>query len=478
MPSHQHTKLTKIVATIGPASDSPEMIERMIIAGVNIFRFNFKHGEVEWHRDRVRRVRDAAQKLDATVGVMMDLQGPSFRIILDKPEVQIHMGQRFVFGSDEFTTTHPHIIPYLRKGEALLMDDGKIHFVVCEDAAPDATHVTIESGSDAFLLTRKSLNIPGVDFPVDLLTPRDLEGIQIAIDERMEIVAFSFARTADDIRDIKARLKEMGCTAQVCAKLETAQCLDNLEDIVVETDSVMVARGDLGVETPLEKVPLHQKRMIETCLRYGRTVITATQMMASMEQYSIPTRAEVSDVANAVLDRTDAIMLSGESASGKYPVETVAIMAKIAEVTEAQGGQYMRDVTKLKFEDSASRVAHAAHKLYMDYLTSTKPITAIVVFTETGRSAKLVSHFRPRVPIYAITQDPITRGALCLDYAVFPMIGAKQYTGEVESDDISDTLEHLRSLGYITSGQSVIVIHGNDWGEPGSTSTIRLIDVP
>ncbi len=478
MLSYPNTKLTKIVATIGPASDTPELIERLILSGVNIIRFNFKHGEVGWHQERVQRVRQVANKLGVVVGVMMDLQGPSFRIILDEATKEIKIGDRFVFGSDAFTTTHPHIIPSLRKGQILLVDDGTISFVVCADTIQGDTTVEIESRSNALLLNRKSLNIPGADFPVDLLTERDLLGIQIAIDEKMEIVAFSFARTAQDIVDIRKKLTDCGCTAQICAKLETAQSLENLEEIVKETDSVMVARGDLGVETPLEQVPLHQKRMIETCLRYGKSVITATQMMSSMEHYAFPTRAEVSDVANAILDRTDAIMLSGESASGLYPAETVAMMSRISEATESQGKGYMREVTKLKFDDSASRVAHAAHKLCLDCIDSQKPISAFVVFTSTGRSAKLMSHFRSGIPIFAITGNKITLGALCLDYAVMPVLQPAEYGGEVENDHIDATLEHLKSKGFLTTGQSVIVLHGNDWGEPRGTSSIRLMDIP
>lgn len=191
MTTQSYIKLTKIVATLGPASDSPEMIERLILSGVNIFRFNFKHGEVEWHKERVHRVRQAAQKLGVVVGVMMDLQGPSFRIILDEPHKEVKIGDRFQFGSSVFTTTHPHIIQSLRKEQELLFDDGRISFVVCDDAAPGDKEVTIECRTNATLLTRKSLNIPGADFPVDLLTERDLLGIQIAIDEQMEIVAFS-----------------------------------------------------------------------------------------------------------------------------------------------------------------------------------------------------------------------------------------------------------------------------------------------
>jgi pyruvate kinase len=477
MASYSNNKLTKIVATLGPASDSPETIERLMKAGVNIFRFNFKHGEIEWHRERVRRVRETASKLGVPVGLMMDLQGPSFRIILDEPQKQIHVGDRFEFGSPVFTLTHPHIIESLQKGQKLLFDDGTITFEVAEDVKPGAKTVLIESCSDAILKTRKSLNIPGVDFPIEILTERDYVGIDIAVAEQMEIVAFSFSRTAQDIIDVRQKLKDKNCHAQICAKLETAQSMDNLEEIVKETDSVMVARGDLGVETPIQNVPLHQKRMIDTCLRYGKSVITATQMMASMEFNCFPTRAEVSDVANAIFDRTDAIMLSGESASGKFPVETVQMMTNIAVASETQGAAYMRDVTNLILEDDSSRMAHIAHKLYMDYYNAGLQIAAFVTFTHSGRTARLLSHFRPHAPIYAFTTDPLVYGSLCLSYAVTPFFPETVLSGPVGLNNIVDGVGKLKKSGHLTAGQMVIVVHGDTWGAAGGTSTVRMVQV-
>jgi len=477
MSSYKTPKLTKIVATLGPVSDSPEQIEKLILAGVNVFRFNFKHGEIEWHSQRVARVREASQKLGIPVGTMMDLQGPSFRIILDEAQKEIHVGDRFEFGSSVFTTTHPYIIPSLVKGQKLLIDDGTITFEVVNDIKPGDKTATIESSTDAILKTRKSLNIPGADFPVDLLTERDLIGIDIAVQEKMELVAFSFSRTAQDIIDVRAKLKEKNCTAKICAKLETAQSMDNLEAIVKETDIVMVARGDLGVETPIQGVPLHQKRMIEMCLRYGKTVITATQMMASMESNKLPTRAEVSDVANAILDHTDAVMLSGETANGKYPVETVTMMASIAQITEDQGKPFMRPVTRLQFEDDSARVAHVAHKLYNDSINFGKGVSAFIVFTQTGRCAQHVSHFRSGIPIYAFTTDPIIVGSMCLDFAVFPILQDLEFRGEVEKDQVAMAITRLQTLGYLAKGESVIVLHGDQWGKIGGTSTLRLVEV-
>lgn len=470
-------KLTKIVVTLGPASDSPEMIERMILAGANVFRFNFKHGEPEWHRDRVKRVREASAKLGMPVGLMMDLQGPSFRIILDVMERQIRVGEVFEFGSPTFTLTHPHIIHSLVKGQKLLVDDGTISFEVVESAQQGTDRVQIKSLSDAMLKTRKSLNIPGADFPIDILTERDYVGIGIAVQERMEIVAFSFSRTAQDIVDVRRELRSRGCEAPICAKLETVQSMENLEGIVKETDIVMVARGDLGVEAPLEELPIYQKRMIQMCLKYGKTVITATQMMASMEHNPFPTRAEVLDVANAVLDNTDAVMLSGETASGTYPVETVALMAKIAHNTEIHGKSFRHPVTKLHLESNSSRVAHAAYKLYEDCLSSGKPVRAFMTFTHSGRTAQLMSHFRQEIPIYAFTTDPLVYGALSLSYGVVPLFPTHPLSGSVGRANIRDGVLRLRALGYVTDQDQVIVVHGDEWGAAGGTSTVRIVQV-
>lgn len=469
-------KQTKIVATIGPSCDSYELLEELIRSGVDVFRFNFKHGEVEWHRERVQRVREVAKKMGVAIGTMMDLQGPSFRIILDTPTKQLHVGDRFELGSPVFDLTHPHIIPLLPVGQKLLLDDGTITFTVIEQGTSEKPAI-IESQSDALLKTRKSLNIPGADFPVDLLTARDLLGIGIAVAEKMEIVAFSFARTAQDIRDVRQKLAEYGCTASVMAKLETVQSMDNLEEIVQETDSIMIARGDLGVEAPIEHVPVYQKRMIEMCMRYGKTVLTATQMLASMEMHKNPTRAEVSDVANAVIDGTDAVMLSGESAAGAYPVETVQMMTRTITYTENEGKKYLRKITKLLLTDNAARVAHAAFKFYEDCVTSGKHIDGFIVFSHSGRTARLISHFRPAVPIYTFSTNPLVVGALCVDYGVVPFIQVHTYHGEVEKDQVRVSIDYLKSEGHIEAGHTLIALHGDHWGALGGTSTMRIVEV-
>jgi pyruvate kinase len=477
MLSYKPSKNTKIVATIGPASDTEELIERLIFAGVNIFRFNFKHGEVSWYEERVQRVRKVSDKIGTIVGTMMDLQGPSFRIILDEAQKEIKSGQKFDLGSTEFTLTHPHIIKSLVKGQKLLIDDGTITFEVSEDPKSDGSTVEIVSHSDAVLKTRKSLNIPGADFPIDLFTDRDMVGLDIAVSQGMEIVAFSFARSADDIVAIRKVMDSKNCRAQICAKLETVQSLDNLESIVKETDMVMVARGDLGVEAPIEGLAIYQKRIIETSLKYGKPVITATQMLASMEANKLPTRAEVSDVANAVFDNTDATMLSGESAVGKYPVEAVAMMATIASKTESEGSKYRRRLERLVIDSKSAVLAHTAFKLYDDCQNSGQKVSAFLVFTESGRSARLLAHFRPDLPIHAFTVDKMIAGAMCAYFGVIPHIVPNPETKDVQHTQVVDAVQRLKEKGFVSVDDNVIVLHGDLWGDTGGTSTVRLVKV-
>lgn len=465
-------KLTKIVSTIGPVSDSLESIEGLIKAGVNVFRLNFKHGDPAEHEERIRRIREVAARMQAPISIMMDLQGPSFRLILSTPTIELKKGMTFQLGTPDFTLTHPHIIPLLRRGHEILVDDGTIRFTV----EKEGDIVTLLCHTDTILKTRKSLNIPGVDFPVDLLTERDILGIDLAVKNKLDWVAVSFVRNAQDIRDVRAKCAERGYTGPLIAKLETRQCIDHLEEIVAETDAVMVARGDLAVETPIEQVPLHQKRMVELCLKSDKPVIVATQMMASMEKNPFPSRAEVSDVANAIYDRTDAIMTSGETAAGAYPVETVTMMAQIAEFHEQQGNKYMSKDIHMDLVDRPARIAHAAYKVYQDYITTNNQVKAFIVFTHSGRSARLLAHFRPDVPIHAFTSSVTMAGRLCLTYAVMPHL-FKEPTGEVSKDQVTHVIDELKGNKQLATGDTVIVLHGDYWGALGGTSTMRVVDV-
>ncbi|MEI7653037.1 MAG: pyruvate kinase [bacterium] len=465
-------KFTKIVSTIGPASETLEQIEGLIKAGVNVFRLNFKHGEPAKHEMYVHSIREVSQKLGVVPSIIMDLQGPSFRLILSTPTIELKKGMRVKLGTPDFTLTHPHIIPLLQVGNEILVDDGTIRFTV-EEAGEV---VTLLCHTDTIMKTRKSLNIPGVDFPVELLTERDIIGVDLAVKNQLDWVAVSFVRNAQDIKDVRAKCAERGYTGPLIAKLETRQCLDFLEEIVRETDAVMVARGDLAVESPIERVPLHQKCMIDLCLKYDKPVIVATQMMSSMEKNPFPTRAEVSDAANAIYDRTDAIMTSGETAAGVYPVETIQMMSKIAEFHEMEGNHYMSRSVHMELLDKPSRIAHAAYKIYQDYLTTGTHVKAFVVFTNTGRMARLLSHYRADAPIYAFTPSVSIAGRLALSYGVYPRMHDEP-TGEVSKDQVSESIEKLKSEGLLKKGDAVIVTHGDYWGAKGGTSSLRIVEI-
>ncbi len=465
-------KFTKIVSTIGPASEAPEMIESLIKAGVNVFRLNFKHGDPAEHEMRISRIRDAAKKLGVVPSIMMDLQGPSFRLILSTPSIELKKGMRLQLGTPDFTLTHPHIIPLLQVGHEILVDDGTIRFTVVEAGSV----VTLECHTDTIMKTRKSLNIPGVDFPVELLTERDILGVDLAVKNKLDWVAISFVRNAQDIRDVRARCLERGYQGPLIAKLETRQCLDHLDEIIRETNAVMVARGDLAVESPIHEVPLHQKRMIELSLKYDKPVIVATQMMASMEKNPFPTRAEVSDVANAIYDRADAVMTSGETAAGSYPVETIQMMAQIANFHELAGNRYMSRDVHMTLADKPSRIAHAAYKIYQDYLDTGKHVKAFVVFTHSGRMARLLAHYRADAPIYAFTASTAVAGRISLTYGVYPRMHAEP-TGEVSKDQVMDCIEQLKHEGVLVSGDAVVVTHGDYWGAKGGTSSLRIVEI-
>lgn len=465
-------KFTKIVSTIGPASEAPETIESLIKAGVNVFRLNFKHGDPAEHEMRINRIREASQKLGVVPSIMMDLQGPSFRLILSTPTIELRKDMLLQLGTPDFTLTHPHIIPLLKKGHEILVDDGTIRFTVEEEGEV----VTLRCHTETVMKTRKSLNIPGVDFPVELLTERDILGVDLAVKNKLDWVAISFVRNAQDIKDVRARCLERGYDGPLIAKLETRQCLDHLDAIIRETNAVMVARGDLAVESPIHEVPLHQKRMIELCLKYDKPVIVATQMMASMEKNPFPTRAEVSDVANAIYDRADAVMTSGETAAGSYPVETIKMMSTIAQFHELAGNRYMSRDVHMTLADKPSRIAHAAYKIYQDYLETGKHVKAFVVFTHSGRMARLLAHYRADAPIYAFTPSVAVAGRISLTYGVYPRMHTEP-TGEVSKDQVMDCLEKLKQEGALASGDAVVVTHGDYWGARGGTSSLRIVEV-
>lgn len=474
-------KLTKIVATIGPASDSEEQIEALINAGVDVFRFNFKHSTIDWHAERIHRVKKVAKRMNKHVGTLLDLQGPEIRINMPVDGIQVEVGELVTLGEAAFTAkkkgfscSHPDLFEFLKVGQHLLADDGAFTFTVME-VKPE---VILRCNRAGFLKNRKSLRIPGADFPFPVLVDRDFEGLKMAQRAEIDFIALSYARTADDVEVTRTEMAKYKVVAKIISKIEAKSAIDNLDEIIEASDGIMVARGDLGIELPLEEVPYWQKVIIKKCISRGIPVITATQMLQTMVDNPFPTRAEVSDVANATFDHTDAVMLSAESASGKYPLETVTMMKHIIQSNELRFSADVRDMTLHRDSDNERLLCEAAYSMYKNCETSKKGFGGFIVFTATGRTVRMLSRFRPGVPIYALVPSSKEADMMMLDYAVEPLSHFEPYTKDLMTiKGIHSIVEHLKKEKKIESGQSMIVIHGDEWMKKGHTSTIKLIEV-
>lgn len=471
-------KLTKIVATIGPPTDSEEKIRELINAGVNVFRFNFKHGSVEWHSERIERVNKVAHEMGASVGTLIDLQGPELRINMPYDSTDIEKGELLVFGEEAFekkekgiSVTHPDIIPHLIEGQKCLAEDGTFSFLV--ERKDGKTYLRCETAGN--LKQRKNFNIPGAEFPFPVLVERDFEGLELAVRHRIDYVALSFVRSANDLKVVREEMKKMDVHALMMSKIENQKAIDNLDEIIENSDAMMVARGDLGVELPMEQVPYYQKMIIRKCSEKGIPVITATQMLQSMTDNPVPYRAEVSDIANATYDLTDAVMLSGETASGKYPLEAVTVMAKTASFNETKFLTDTRTRYDYRIEDVESMICDAAYNLYLRLREMKKAPKGFLVFTHSGRTARLISRYRPKIPVYAFTSEELVRDQLTLNFGVFPFLEQVTREGEVKKVDVASTLEYLKNKSYVEQGDSLIVLHGDVWAIEGGTSTIKVV---
>ncbi len=473
-------KLTKIIATIGPSCDTEEQIEALINAGVNIFRFNFKHSTVEWHTERIQRVNMVSQRMGKPVGTLLDLQGPEIRLNTPNGEpLEVHTGDLIhVTGKDHsdqpkwIQINHAEVMMHLSPGQLIVVDDGSFMFHVEQTGE----QCMIRSTSEGMLGNRKSFNIPGADFPFPVLIDRDREGLTMARENNMDFVALSFVRTAQDMRTVREEMNNMGLKAKLVAKIEAKKALDNLSPIIDEADAVMVARGDLGVELPKEQVPYYQKIIIKECVEKGIPVITATQMLQSMITTSYPTRAEISDVANATYDLTDAIMLSGETANGKYPLEAVLTMAQTVLFNETKFSSDSRNRFSYVVPDQAAMICNAAYALYLQLLSRQEEFAGFMVFTQTGRTSRLLSRYRPACPIYTFTPNMSVRDSLSMNFAVTPFERPIPENTQVTSEEIIKALGFLLEQNYVQKKQKLIVVHGDVWAQEGGTSTIKIIE--
>ena len=470
---------TKIVATIGPACDSPEKLEQMLRAGMNVARLNLSHGTFEGHQRMIGRIREVAKKLGHHVAIMIDTRGVEIRTgLLREKKVELERGAEFtLYVGDEPGDVHGVSMTYANLpnevaiGAPILLDDGAIELQV---AATTPTEIRCKVVHGGTLGERKSINLPDTRLKLATANPENREDVKKELDfasaNDIDYIAASFVQSADDIRTMREILRENVRDIPIIAKIENKAGIDNLEEIVLEADGVMVARGDLGVELPFGEVPEAQKRMIRTTVMNGKPVITATQMLASMENNPKPTRAEASDVANAILDGTSAIMLSGETATGKYPVEAVRTMSDLALRTESYLGEfgYLQKILPNPSNVVTEAVSQAV-------VTMVKQLNAAAVFslTDTGFTSRLISRHRPECPIFAITGSVTVARKLSMNWGVTALLCEP---GISDQERISYGVERARELGFVDSGDVIVAT----WGyrhSAGGTDMIRVLQV-
>jgi pyruvate kinase len=465
---------TKIVATIGPASESSEMIERMIEAGVDVFRFNMKHNDLAWHSEKMELVERVCRKLGVRAGILMDLQGPEIRIDTVPEEYrEISEGDQVWFckaGKEGVSLDHPEIFGELAVGQQVYADDGFLEFEIVSIEADRFEAKVIDGG---VIKPRKTVNFPGMHLNFRALIDRDIEHLSLAAQHHVDFVALSFVRSADDIELLRKELENHAIHAQIIAKIEHPDAVERFEEVLQVSDGIMVARGDLGIEYPMEEVPVLQKMIVRRCQAEGKPVIIATQMLESMITNSRPTRAEVSDVANAVYDGADAIMLSAESAAGKYPVRAVKMMGTIAKKAE-EVAEYRELEIDWKRGGQTAAVVAAAYQLMQYGYKGVCDLKAYVVLTETGRTVRYLTRMRPQMPIYALSSSENTLDQMKLLWGANPV----HYDYKKQPQMVvTRILEIVKEAGWVQPGDKVVVIHGEQWGKSGLTSVVRIQEV-
>ncbi|RRR71759.1 MAG: pyruvate kinase [Candidatus Viridilinea halotolerans] len=469
---------TKIVATLGPASSSPERIAGLIRAGMNVARLNFSHGSHSDHAQLIARVRQAAVEAGRPIAILQDLQGPKIRTgpLVDGQSVELVAGQRFTLTIDAVqgtaegvSTTYQELPNDVRLRDRILLSDGLIELVVL---ARNETEVTTEVVHGGWLKPNQGINLPGVRVSAPAATSKDLEDLAFGLEQGVDLVALSFVRNAQDIVGVQEIIRRAGQTTPVIAKIERPEALEVLPEILAVADGLMVARGDLGVEMAPERVPLVQKQLIDAANRAMVPVITATQMLESMIHNPRPTRAEASDVANAIIDGSDAVMLSGETAAGHYPLEAVQMMALIADAIEGRTGHNGHDIATPRWAipdvHSLPRgIANAACTI-----ARTLPVRAIAVLTQSGASARMVAHYRPHVPIIALCPSEETARRANLYWGVIPL--------QIQVADRLEDLERqiqllLSNQGMMQRGDMLVLTGGHPVYRYGATNFLKVL---
>ncbi len=472
-----HTRRTKIVATIGPASSGEEQLAALLEAGVNVCRINCSHATHESIRKDVARIRRAASRLDRPVAILLDLQGPKIRTAEVSAPLALAEGDILELVMDERVgsgrrcgTTYPQLARDVTVGSRVVFADGALSGEVERvllDRSPPEVHVRMRQGGQ--LGSHKGINLPGVDVSAPSLTEKDLGDLEVGVAAGVDYVALSFVRRAEDIYRLRAELERLAAPdLPVVAKIEKPEALENISEILAAVEVIMVARGDLGVEVPIEQVPVHQKRLIEQANRAGVLSITATQMLDSMERNPRPTRAETTDVANAILDGTDALMLSGETAAGRHPVESVRVMDRIAREIETSG------LLRPPLPEDLPLLAGPAYTVYRAACYAVSEVSrSLVVYTWSGQSAVAASRSRPAAPLYAITPSDTVRDRLALVWGVVPV----KCPAVKSTDELLATGERiLLDRGLLQPGQEVVVLAGSG-PVRGATNMMKIYSV-
>lgn len=467
---------TKIVCTVGPASNEVSVLEAMLRAGMDLTRLNFSHGTHEDHRRTFERVTQAARRLGCHPGILADLQGPKIRTgkLQGGGPVELCPGERVVIttadqpGTAQYlTTTYTALPGDVKAGDRLLLDDGLLELQVHKVQEREVCCEIITGG---LLGEHKGINLPGVAVSSPSLTEKDKRDAAFALQLGVDYLALSFVRRPEDITTLREYVQSLGYSVPIVAKIEKPEALEHLPEVIAASDVIMVARGDLGVELSPEMVPVWQKRIITECALQGKPVITATQMLDSMRENPRPTRAEASDVANAIFDGTDAVMLSGETAVGKYPVESVAMMRRIATEAEREQARWRQGEGYQQPEDKTQSIAAAVSRAAVTVACEVGAV-AIIAFTESGSTALTASKQRPRMPILAFTPLEGTARRCSLYWGVLPVL----VETVTDTDQmIRQTSARVKELGFVKPGDRVVLTAGVPMGSPGTTNTIRV----
>ncbi|HHU49246.1 MAG TPA: pyruvate kinase [Clostridiales bacterium] len=468
---------TKIICTLGPAVDNPEILEELMKRGMDVARMNFSHGDYKEHKERLENFKKIRDKLGLPIPLLLDTKGPEIRIgIFKSGEVTLKEGSNFVLLHDDLpgdqtkvSISYKSLYKDVSKGTRILINDGLIELEVEQIRGRDI-HCIVKNGG--IIGDRQGINVPGVEINLPSLTDKDVEDIKFGIENGFDLIAASFIRKAQDVLEIKKVLeKNKGHGIMVIAKIENRQGVDNIDEILKVSDGIMVARGDLGVEIPVEEVPIVQKMLIDKCYRNGKPVITATQMLDSMIRNPRPTRAEASDIANAIYDGTSVIMLSGETAAGKYPLESMDTMARIARKAE-KAIDYWKEFAARKHSMEISvtnAISHATCTTAMDLNAA-----AIVTVTQSGRTARMISRFRPDCPIIATTTSPMVQRQLNMSWGVTPfLVNVAESTDEMFDMGVNKALES----GVARNGDIVVITAGVPMGISGTTNILKVATV-